>query len=83
MADEVVITVNFRKKVYKTPRYKRSKRTINLLRQFLKKISKGKEVKIDRKISEAIFKHSKKPITKIKIKVIKESEEKYRAELVE
>ncbi len=82
MAEEKIITVNLRRKVYKKPRWKRSKMAITLLRKILLRNTKGKEVKIDGLIHKKIWNRSKKPQTKLKIKLIKE-DDKYRAVLVE
>lgn len=72
---EYVIPI--RKRILKVPRYKRAKRAIKTIKEFLAKHMKVenrdiRKVKIDRYLNEEVwFKGIKKPITKIKVKAKK------------
>ena len=46
MAEEKIITINLRKEIKKTPKWKRSKSALKILRERIEKIAKT-EVKID------------------------------------
>ena len=82
MAEEKVVTLNLRKEIVKKPRWKRAKIMVKRLKEKIKRIAKSEKVKMDRRISQIIWKNSKFPTYKIKIRIKKEGE-KYKAELVE
>ncbi len=70
MAEEKIVTLNFRKLSKPVRRTKRKSVTVNYLRSFLEK--KSDKVKIDRKLSEKIWSiSSRKTIGKIRIKLRK------------
>ncbi len=82
MAEEKIVTLNLRKEIVKKPRWKRAKIMVKRLKEKIKRIAKSEKIRMDRKISQTIWKNSKFPKYKIKIKIKKEGES-YKAELVE
>ena len=82
MAEEKIVTLNLRKEIVKKPRWKRAKIMVKRLKEKIKRIAKSEKVKMDKKINQMIWKNSKFPRYKIKIRIKKEGES-YRAELVE
>lgn len=88
---ERIYTINLRKATLKAPRWKKSKRSVAIVREFLKKHMKVDEVKIGKSITEKIWEGGAKKIpNKIRIKAIEteegEGEEKkkvVKAELLE
>lgn len=72
---EYIISV--RKRILKVPRYKRAKRAINTIKEFLAKHMKvegrdTRKVKIDKYLNEEVwFRGIKKPLTKVKVKAKK------------
>lgn len=84
MAEEKILTVNLRRLVVKKPRIRRAKQSLTVLRKILKKIAKTEKVTIDKKINEKIWSRgAKKPMGKLKIKLIKVDDKSFRAELEE
>ena len=82
MAEEKIITINLRRKIVKVPRWRRSRDGIKILRKILERRVKGK-VSIDKKLNEEFWKRSsQKPPTKLRIKVSKVEEGKFKAELL-
>tara|TARA_Y100000310_G_C20419561_1_gene686002 strand:+ start:49 stop:813 length:765 start_codon:yes stop_codon:yes gene_type:complete len=81
--------VPLRKGFLKVPRYKRAKKAIRVLREFIAKHMKVEDrdlrkVKVDRFLNEELwFRGIKKPAGKIKVKAIKDSEGVVRVELAE
>lgn len=82
MVEEKIVTLNLRKEIVKKPRWKRAKIMVKRLKEKIKRIAKSEKVKMDKKINQMIWKNSKFPRYKIKIRIKKEGES-YRAELVE
>ena len=73
MADEKIYTIPLRKYFLRAPKYKRSERAINAIREFLIRHTKAEQVKIGKHLNLEIWKHGRKnPPSKIKIKVLKE-----------
>jgi len=82
MAEEKIATVNLRKELTRTPKWKRSKLALKILREKLKKITKT-EVKIDSSLNKRIWsKGMENPTTKLRIKIVKIDEKTSRAELI-
>jgi large subunit ribosomal protein L31e len=81
--------VPLRKKVVKVQQYKRAKKAIRILREFLVKHMKVegrdlKKIKIDRYLNEELwFRGIKKPPAKIKVKAIKKDDGNVYVELVD
>ncbi len=72
MAEEKTVVFNLRKDSTKTPKWKRSKGAVSVLRRRLAKFSRTGEVKLDGKISEAIWaRGARKPQTRIRVRVKK------------
>ena len=73
MADEKIFIISLRKEVLKTPIYKRAKKAISTVKNYIKKHLKVEEVKLGENLNKKIWeKGSKKPPGKIKVKAIKE-----------
>ena len=71
MAEEKIFTINLRKEFSKKPKYKRSKKAIIALKEFIIKNLKVKEVKIGRHLNLKIWEQGRKnPPSKIKVKSI-------------
>ena len=69
--------VPLRREFLKTPRYKRSKKAVLVLRQFISKHMKSDNVFIDKDVNELIWKHGiKNPPHHIKVDVEKDKEGK-------
>lgn len=83
MAEEKIITINIRKELVETPRWRRSDAAIRLLKEKLKKMAKNDKVIIGKSINEKVwFRSIRKPPTKFRIKLTKE-EKGLKAELLE
>lgn len=83
MVKERVYTVPLRKSWLKAPKWRRSKRAANYLKEFLSKHTDSEEVKLSRWINEIIWQHGgKNPPGKLKVKVTKE-DEVWKADLAE
>lgn len=76
MADlERTYVVPLRKEWLKAPKYRRSKKAINALREFLVKHMKSDDVKIMKELNEEVWKDGiKNPPGKIKVNVLKNKE---------
>ncbi|MEM3402612.1 MAG: 50S ribosomal protein L31e [Candidatus Hadarchaeales archaeon] len=83
MAEEKIYIIPL-SEVKKAPEYKRAKKAVNLVRDFLVRHTKEPEIKLDRTVTEKIWERgSKKPPTKIKVKVTKKDDETVGASLAE
>ncbi|MCW1296514.1 MAG: 60S ribosomal protein L31 [Candidatus Parvarchaeota archaeon] len=83
MAEEKILTLNLRKYVSMAPRWRRAPRAIKAVRELVKKNLKVKNVTIGASLNELIWsKGAKNPITKIKVKTIKDGE-KVTVDLIE
>ena len=79
---ERVYTISLRA-VKKAPRWKRSKRAIALIREFLIRHTKAEYLILDNALNEKIWERgSQKPPSRVRVRVTKE-EDTVRAELVE
>lgn len=68
-----VYIVPLKSSVVKTPNYKRAKKAISTLRQFMLKHMKADEVKVGRFLNEKIWERGiKRPPSKVKVEAIKE-----------
>jgi len=82
MVEQKIVTINFRKKLVKVPKWKRAKQTTKILREILEKQTKGK-VKFDKTINEKIWsKGIENPPSKVRVKIVKVDEKNFKAELV-
>ncbi len=83
MAEEKILTINLRKKLVKTKKWKKAKNYLKVLREFLRRKFKTDKIKIDGKLNEKIWEKSiENPPYKLKIKVIKLDDGTIKAELV-
>lgn len=74
--------VPLRKEWLKVPRYKRSKKAVKALREFLEKHMKSEDVRIGAHANEFIWKHGiKNPPHHVSVTAVKDSEGVVRAEL--
>ncbi len=72
---ERIFTINLRKATLKAPRWKKSKRSVAIVREFLKRHMKVDEVKIGKSITENIWEGGAKKIPgKIRIKAVETEE---------
>ena len=70
-----VYTVNLGK-AWLTPRYRRTDRVINMVREFAKKNMKSDEVKIDQDLGRHIWSRGKtNPPRKVRVKMIKDEDD--------
>ena len=69
---EKIITINLRKGLKESPRWDRARRATANLRKILKQHTKSDKIKIDPKVSEAIWRKSiERPVHKLRLKVTK------------
>ena len=81
--DERVYTIPLRA-VKKAPRWKRSKRAIALIREFLMRHTKAEYLILGNTLNEKIWERgSQKPPSRVRVRVTREEEDTVRAELVE
>ncbi|MDI6826263.1 MAG: 50S ribosomal protein L31e [Candidatus Aenigmarchaeota archaeon] len=74
--EERIYTINLRKAISKAPRWEKSKKSIAVVRNFLKRHMKGDEVKIGKSITEEIWnKGSQNPPRSIRIHAIQTEED--------
>ena len=70
--------------VKKAPRWKRSKRAIALIREFLIRHTKAEYLILDNALNEKIWERgSQKPPSRVRVRVTRQEEDTVRAELVE
>ncbi len=82
MALERTYNVPLRKEFHKSPKYKRSKKAVLALKQFLAKHMKSDEVKLGRHLNEHIWaKGIKNPPHHVKVNVVKDDDGVVKAEL--
>lgn len=75
--DERIYTINIRKAISKAPRWEKSKRSVAVVKNFLKRHMKGDEVKIGKSITEEIWKRgNQNPPKSIRIHAILTEDEK-------
>jgi ribosomal protein L31E len=67
--EEKILTINLRKYLTNSSRWKRKGKAMRILRDILRKRTKSKKIIIDKKVSETIWK-SKSP-GKVRIKIVK------------
>jgi large subunit ribosomal protein L31e len=72
---ERIYTINMRTLIKKNARWERSKRSIAIIKKFLKRHMKAEGIKLDKSITEEIWKRgSQRPPGKIRIKVTETEE---------
>ncbi len=79
---ERTYNVPLRKEFRKVPRWRKTKKAVRALKEFLAKHMKSDNVKLSKEINEQLWKHGiKNPPHHIKVNVTKDSEGKVEAEL--
>lgn len=82
MADEKTFIIPLRKGTQKAPKYRRSKKAINVLREYLVKHMKTNEIRIGKSINLKIWEHGiRNPPHKLKVTVTKDDKGVVTAEL--
>jgi len=82
--EEKIYTINLRKELIKTPRWKRANKAISLIREFIKRHMKTDKVKINASLNERIWSRSReKPPMRVRVKATKEADGTVRVELFE
>jgi large subunit ribosomal protein L31e len=82
MAEEKIIIVNLKKKLLKTPKWRRSKEAMNILKEILKK-QRSEKIKIDKRINEKIWsKGIENPPAKLRLKIVRLDDKSIRVELL-
>jgi len=82
MALERVYNIPLRKEFQKAPRYKRAKKAVNALRNFLKKHMKSEDIKIGKQLNLKIWKHGiKNPPHHVKVNAVKDDKGIVKTEL--
>jgi len=72
---ERTYTIPLRKEWLKKPKYKRAKKAITTIREFLTKHMKSEKLKISKELNDAVwFRGIKNPPHKIKVNVVKDDE---------
>ena len=80
--EERIYTINLRKRLLKIPRWKKSKKAVDIVKDFLKKHMKSDDIRIGKNMTEKIWEGgNQKPPNKIKIKAIKNDDNIIKAEL--
>ena len=74
MAEERIYTIPLRREFRKAPIYRRTKRALKEVKEFLAKHMKAEEVKIGKYLNLELWKHGRKnPPAKIKIRAVRET----------
>ena len=80
--EERIYTINLRRGVMTSPRWKKSDDSVSFIRNFLKRHMKSQDIIIDNAVSKEIWKHgNQRPLRKIRIKAVKDDENKVTASL--
>jgi len=79
---ERTYNVPLRRKFVRSPKYKRSKRAVTILKEFIAKHMKAEEVKIGRNLNEFLWKNGiQNPPHHVKVQLVKDDKGVVRAEL--
>ena len=79
---ERTYTIPLRKAFLRAPDYKRAKRSVNEIRYFLQRHLKSDDIKIGKQLNDALWaRGGKHPPSKIKVKVLKDKDNKVLVEL--
>ena len=79
---ERTYTIPLRKESQKAPRWKRTRKTVRALREFLQKHMKSEDIKLSKEINEAMWKHGlRNPPHHLKVTVKKDEKGVVHAEL--
>lgn len=78
MAEEKLFIINLRREFLKKPRYKRAKKAVTAVKEFISRHLKVEEVKIGRHLNELIWSRgARKPPTKVKVNAFVEENKAY------
>lgn len=81
--EEKIVTLNIRKDLVKAPKWNRSKVALRILKEKIKRICKTEKIKIDSSLNQKIWaRGSEKPLTKLRIKIVKVDEKTSKVELM-
>ena len=79
---ERTYTIPLRKEWLKSPKYRRAKKAVTAIKDFLIKHMKSEDIKIGKHLNEKIWKHGmKNPPCRIKVNVIKDEKDVVRVEI--
>lgn len=79
---ERTYTIPLRKEWLKSPKYRRAKKAVTAVKDFLIKHMKSEDIKLGKYLNENIWKHGmKNPPCRIKVNVIKDDQNVVRAEI--
>lgn len=82
MATERVYTIPLRREFIKAPLYRRSKKAVTAIRQFLMKHMKSEDVRLGRELNLYIWKHGiQNPPPRVKVTATKDDNNVVKAEL--
>jgi large subunit ribosomal protein L31e len=82
MAAERTYTIPLRKEWLKSPKYRRAKKAVTAVKDFLIKHMKSEDIRLGKHLNEEIWKNGiKNPPGKVKINVLKDDKNVVRAEL--
>jgi large subunit ribosomal protein L31e len=71
---ERIYTIPLRE-AFDAPRPRRANKAVKVIREYVAKHTKAKEVKLDASLNEAVWEHSReKPPRKVKVKVVTEED---------
>lgn len=75
MAEDLIYNVPLRREWLKVPRYRRTKKSVKAVREFISKHTKVDDVRIGRYLNLKLWEHGRKnPPGKITVKVVKEKD---------
>ncbi len=78
MAEEKLFIINLRREFLKKPRYKRAKKSVTAVKEFISRHLKVEEVKIGRRLNELIWSRgARKPPAKVKVNAYVEDKKAY------
>ncbi len=78
MAEEKLFIINLRREFLKKPRYKRAKKAVTAVKEFIARHLKVEEVKIGRRLNELIWSRgARKPPAKVKVNAYVEDKKAY------
>ena len=84
MVEEKILTINLKKKMVKSTRWRRTPDFVKVLRQEMKKELKTDKIKIGKKLNDKIWARSiDKPQVKLRIRTVKLEDGSIRIELME
>jgi len=72
--DEIIYTIPLRE-AFNAPRTRRSNKAVRIVREFIRKHSKARDVRLDASVNEALWRRGiGKPPRRIRVKITKEDE---------